>query len=307
MCRPDGAVSSNTSSRTSDGGSSSSPPSTARLRRKQVTATNTVATQSEDPTSIAKMTSQQQQHKAPFTIGGLKVLELHGVLGSLSFCLSFFAVCATDSTWMVILAMILSSVVAIHSQSLLEQAPMQTTICESPMRTVAPHREAFQRTSIILLYVNARILALLLSIREAPTVSDRIGGLVVVSCACSRMFFPWKALDLQNGNTFCFVIPMMISVLGDYLMTATAVLLNLINTESSTDKVFGMDPRWDLWILQFVQLAGLVIAFLFTMAFRKLLSIKKLYWIATVAVNLLAVIALSRVGYFFVSLITSAR
>ena len=100
-----------------------------------------------------------------FSIGGLRILQFHSLCGSsLSLCLSLTAMIWQHVTLVVLAAIVTSSMVAIHSNlrhswiKCLSTPSFWTSKHDYFLRTVAPHREAFQRTSTILLYVNARIL-----------------------------------------------------------------------------------------------------------------------------------------------------
>ena len=250
-----------------------------------------------------EIVSSTEKHYHPkkqvFTVGGLRIAEFHGITGATSLCLSTGSIAYPTCHMLVFAATLLSSVVAIHADTLLDQVPLQTTICRRPVQTVAPHRDAFRRTSIILLYVNARILALLLGPVEGVRIFSfdysSLISTVVISFCCLRMYFPWKPLDWTNGNTYCFVVPMMVGVFGDYVVTMTHYENNLLSL-SHTDQDNWLSVRE----LLVVQWSGLIIAFLFTLAFRKHISIRWLYWIASIAVNLMTVVGILRAANLFI-------
>lgn len=209
----------------------------------------------------------------------------HTATGSLALISSLASFARPECISFVVASIVLSSVVAIHSSlALQEQAPLRTIICKSPLLTVAPHREAFQRTSTILLYVNARIIQELV-FSATSLWWPRAAVFTLVTLTWIRMYIPWKGLDLSNGNTFCFVIPMMTGVFGDYAVKVLATNSNDLST--STDD----DIRWlSLQELLLVQASGLIIAFLFTLSFRKLIPIQKLYFLSAATVNLMVLL-----------------
>ena len=254
-----------------------------------------------------------------FSIGGLRILQFHSLCGSsLSLCLSLTAMIWQHVTLVVLAAIVTSSMVAIHSNStLLDQVPLHTVILDKHdyfLRTVAPHREAFQRTSTILLYVNARILGQLVmttdinnnnndnhSSHKEPTPRLLVASIMIVSwilttMACARMVGPLSkllltSLDMSNGNTFCFVLPMMASVVGDYLMTNLLLLATSFSFVFAESYSCSYSYSWlSLRQLLCVQASGLIIAFLFTLAFRKHIPIRQLYWVTTAAVQGMVVV-----------------
>ena len=261
-----------------------------------------------------------------FSIGGLRILQFHSLCGSsLSLCLSLTAMIWQHVTLVVLAAIVTSSMVAIHSNlrhswiKCLSTPSFWTSKHDYFLRTVAPHREAFQRTSTILLYVNARILGQLVmttdinnnnndnhSSHKEPTPRLLVASIMIVSwilttMACARMVGPLSkllltSLDMSNGNTFCFVLPMMASVVGDYLMTnllllATSFSFVFAESYSSYSYSYSCSYSWlSLRQLLCVQASGLIIAFLFTLAFRKRIPIRQLYWVTTAAVQGMVVV-----------------
>jgi hypothetical protein len=186
-------------------------------------------------------------------------------------------------------SLVRASICAIHSLNHYGLLPFT--------KIVAPHREAFHRTSLILQYINARILQLLM----ASMAWD--GAMSLVPCCfivftCRRMIpDPWT-LDYRNGNTFCFVLPMVLSVMGDCGMTTYMEWRNGMNGTTTC--------RWlSLRALAVVQFAGLMIAFLFTLAFRSnkrkkasataiSMSIRPLYYVTAAGVYLLIAIGITK-------------
>ena len=256
-----------------------------------------------------------------FSIGGLRILQFHSLCGSsLSLCLSLTAMIWQHVTLVVLAAIVTSSMVAIHSNlrhswiKCLSTPSFWTSKHDYFLRTVAPHREAFQRTSTILLYVNARILGQLVmttdinnnnndnhSSHKEPTPRLLVASIMIVSwilttMACARMVGPLSkllltSLDMSNGNTFCFVLPMMASVVGDYLMTNLLLLATSFSFVFAESYSCSYSYSWlSLRQLLCVQASGLIIAFLFTLAFRKHIPIRQLYWVTTAAVQGMVVV-----------------
>jgi len=237
------------------------------------------------------------------------------------------------------------------------------------LRVVAPHRGAFHRTSIIMQYANSRILLLLqrrhwydeASSSSSFSASGILAwGLVVAMCL--RMLLGEKLQSLvgwigggstkraaseaktkptttttlkplppfwRNGNTYCFVLPMIASVCADCAISAwcEARYFSLFSSgaKSSPLSLFGyFSEHWlSLWHLLFLQVVAHVIAFSFTLAFRikhhntkkkdddyetslvethssklvrKFYNIKTLYWACTLGVYALVAIGLNKAG-----------
>jgi hypothetical protein len=107
-------------------------------------------------------------------------------------------------------------------------------------------------------------------------------------------------LDFNNGNTYCFVVPMIVSVLVDYVL-------------STAFSTYGDNKYWlCLEELVGIQICGQIIAFLFTIAFRSSSSssssssnasssalcsidIRRLYWMTTIGVYLIVVMGCYRI------------
>ncbi|KAG7342415.1 hypothetical protein IV203_007508 [Nitzschia inconspicua] len=287
-----------------------------------ISATTAVAV---DATAVNNNVSSSYQNgrRRRNTFAGLRLFEFHGSLGMTSFAISVLLWGLWDEAssrtnlvhvLLVVLSVVSSTVLSIHSSwKMLDQVPIQTVIwvCSKDKATfqsdtsnvhrmipfshiTAPHREAFQRTSLILQYVNARILQTL-SDKDEEFHGFGIAAWILVGLTCLRMI-PWPtSLDWKNGNTFCFVVPMVGSVIGDFVMVCYCA--------RKTSNIHSQS-----WLsmkeLVFVQLAGLVIAFLFTLGFRSKhnraksrgqlirgwsIQIRPLYFVTSVGVNMMVI------------------
>lgn len=123
----------------------------------------------------------------------------------------------------------------------------------------------------------------------------------------------------RNGNTYCFVLPMILSVCADFTISAWCELcyISLRDEGSSLFDYFSL--HWlSLWHLLFLQVVAHAIAFAFTLAFRikhlknkkdkettgssssnpnsslvrRFYNIRTLYWVCTIGVYALVVIGL---------------
>lgn len=212
----------------------------------------------------------------------------HGISGALSTLLTALAI--STERWLPssltctatsVLAVVASVVAAASGASIVDRAPMQTVVMERPFRVVPPHRDAFRRTAYSVYYLGARIcwnaaklhglsggFALVAGEGDADAI-DWVWSCVALSYAI-RYFVPRPAdLDWRNGNTYAFVIPMALGLTADATMQLPVL------------QCYG-DLCWNADIItQFdllcILLSGLVIAFVFTLAFRGVLGIRNCY------------------------------
>lgn len=119
----------------------------------------------------------------------------------------------------------------------------------------------------------------------------------------------------RNGNTYCFVLPMISSVFADFIMSAWCEF-RYFSLSPSTTSLYGFfTQHWlSLWHLLFLQVVAHVIAFSFTLAFRikhakkkdirnatnrsslvrKFYNIRTLYWVCTAGVYALVFIGMTK-------------
>lgn len=180
-----------------------------------------------------------------------------------------------------ILAAILSIVTASSGMSIVGQAPKQTIVMERPFKVVPPHRDAFKRTAASIYYLSARICWNAISgSATSNNDNDALNWIWGISALCYSVmkFVPRpRDVDLTNGNTWVFVIPMAAGLTVDSLFQLPFLQFNdgLCWNE---DVITQIDLLW-------VLLSGLVVAFVFTLAFRGVLGIKRCYWGAALVVH----------------------
>jgi hypothetical protein len=160
-------------------------------------------------------------------------------------------------------SMIGNQVLALHAYSLLDQVPRSTTICRG---FVAPHQEAFKRTIAMMNYTNLRL--------AQPWIPSAI--YYPLSALSWWQFAPLHS-DFRNGNTWIFVVPMFFGVSLD--MTQSLVMKHYCGLSSSS----LVSWRWLLG----VHMSAMSMAFAFTLSFRGMISIQRIYFGAAFFVALL--------------------
>ncbi|KAL7491828.1 hypothetical protein ACHAWT_001103 [Skeletonema menzelii] len=209
----------------------------------------------------------------------------HGITGLVSTLLVCIAICAHHVNIMPhaasILAAIASIVTASSGMSIVDQAPKQTIVMERPFKVIPPHRDAFKRTAASIYYLSARLCWNAISDRATTSNNnDAWNWIWGISALCYSImkFVPNPHdVDLTNGNTWVFVIPMAAGLAVDSLFQLPFLQFNdgLCWNE---DVITQIDLLW-------VLLSGLVVAFVFTLAFRGVLGIQRCYWGAALVVH----------------------
>jgi hypothetical protein len=156
-----------------------------------------------------------------------------------------------------------NQVLAMHAYSLLDQVPLSTKICRG---FVAPHREAFKRTIAMMLYTNLRLVH--------PWIPS--GWLYHPLLALAWWQFVPLNSDFGNGNTWIFVVPMFLGVSLDMVQS-------LLMEHHCGGLPSLVPPRF----LLFINWSAMVMAFGFTLAFRGMVSIQRIYFGAAFFVALL--------------------
>ena len=219
-----------------------------------------------------------------------------------------------------ILAAVTSVVTAASGLHIVDQAPKQTVVMTSPFRVVPPHRDAFRRTSYSIYYLGARICRNVsmsnyyyhdhsrLGKEQYSTITynqhnnnnytvlDWIWGIGCI-CYAAQYFIPKNPsnLDVTNGNTWIFVIPMAIGLSVDVVFQLPLFQCNKITHMCWNDNVV---TQLDLLM---VLLSGLLVAFVFTLAFRGVLGIRYCYWGAALVVHgIVAYLFLQSLPFFLV-------
>ena len=174
-----------------------------------------------------------------------------------------------------------ASLVATHTGvKIIDQAPKQTVVMSHPFKVIPPHRDAFLRTASSMLYLCMRIAWNITSSYSLHGKQSWIWGSALLHYAWSN-FVPSKTVDWTNGNTWIFIVPMALGLSVDALMQLPPLQCTEFGTACWNDDIVTQLNL--LWIL----LSGLVIAFVFTVAFRGVMSVKRCYWGAALVVWLI--------------------
>lgn len=218
------------------------------------------------------------------------------------------------------LTITLSSLIAsLGSRGLLSQVPTTSHIS---FWIFPPHREAFKRTISIIVYLNLRLAHTWKWIVFWNAGGNDDGNCIlfplVLSIYTIYSFHPFKS-SLSNGNTWVFVIPMFVGFCIDSWKQFPTVMTTRLfescsfdifkkNIKQSNHQHYRHDDdfvlfnwtdalRWNSekvneTFLLLTLLCALQIAFMFTIAFRGMLSIQTCYWIAAIQVAVLFVLLL---------------
>jgi len=241
--------------------------------------------------ATAKVTvSQRSKYARPRA--RVQFRNTHGFVGLSAGALVLAAIgatywCATQRTSrlrdaLCMMGCVASLVTTYTGIKIIDQAPRQTVVLSRPFAVIPPHRDAFHRTSYSIFYLCMRIAWNITSSYSLHGKQSWIWGSVLLRYAWSK-FIPSKTVDWTNGNTWIFIVPMALGLSVDALMQLPGI--QCTSTEFGTacwndDIVTQLDL---LWIL----LSGLVIAFVFTVAFRGVMSVKHCYWGAALVVWLI--------------------
>lgn len=216
------------------------------------------------------------KHATYFRVGKLR-FGFHGVLGIVSTIVTMMAFVFNTDQLLVLLTVILTTILGVDALQLLDQVPLQSRITEY---IIAPHREAFQRTITMVLYINLRICG---EMSWVPP--NYAGGYHALLVCCWVLFVPLHS-SFCNGNTWLFVVPMFLGVSADL----TQHLLLLLTEENQQLLVGCCQAGFiSVQMLLLTQFSALIIAFLFTLAFRTYINIRTVYFIAVFIVSLLLV------------------
>ena len=220
----------------------------------------------------------------------------HGISGMCSTILTCLAIVAhriLSSTSIVtsvasVLAAIMSIGTASSGMTVVEKAPRQTVVMDRPIKVVPPHRDAFKRTAYSIYYLCARLFWNTMNIHAIfgdskaggllqNFVLDWVFGCISVAYALNYFIPCAKDVDWTNGNTYVFVVPMAIGLSCD-------ALFQLPILQCRDDLCWNADVVDQLDLLV-VLLSGLVVAFVFTLAFHGVLGIRKCYWSSALVVH----------------------
>ena len=180
-----------------------------------------------------------------------------------------------------LLAAATAAVAASSGMPLVSQAPVRTVIARN---VVPPHRHAFRRTASSVYYLSCRIAWshmrwICYSKYDGRATLDWAWGCFALLYAM-RYFLPIHEMEWHNGNTYVFVLPMAAGIIADALFQLPWLQCQMIDADPDG---IVRDYCWNENVvnetdLLCVLLSALIVAFVFTLAFRGMLGIKTCYW-----------------------------
>lgn len=188
-----------------------------------------------------------------------------------------------------ILAAMMSISTTSSGMIIVEKAPRQTVVMEHPIKVVPPHRDAFKRTAYSIYYLSARICRNTITMNASSfgnavfvgssfqNAFDWLFGCISVVYAMNYFLPRANDIDWTNGNTYVFVIPMAIGLSCDALFQ-----LPILQCRDELCWNVEFDDHLNLLC---VLMSGLVVAFVFTLAFHGVLGVRKCYWVSASVVH----------------------
>lgn len=209
---------------------------------------------------------------------------IFGMLGIIAVSYAFFKSFMGESIplWLAFSILVTTLSSSFGSYGLLSQVPKTSKIASW---IFPPHKEAFKRTIAIVGYLNIRL------VHEWQWIlgNESLVFPLLLSFYTSYHFFP-RQTDYFNGNTWVFVIPMFIGFSTDTFMQFPKLDKGMLISDRNWNDVNDWNKnRVNETYLLLTLLCALQIAFMFTLAFRGLISIRFCYWIAAVQVGLLCI------------------
>lgn len=197
-----------------------------------------------------------------FRLGKLRI-GIHGLLGCASLIATQIAIRPFVRVPIsLITCQVLNALTVHQAKALLHQVPASSSILGSWI--VAPHKEAFIRTIAILQYLIVRVVSLWL-VTEAYFTHARFIRLALSVWRYGPLV-PWpKTTAWVNGNTWIFVVPMWLGVTADLYVQYT---LDCFTIEQYL----------------VIQRLGLLLAFGFTLGFRRYMPMPLVYGMASLGV-----------------------
>lgn len=216
-------------------------------------ATDTLAIATLALSSSSKQSKRQPSFPRPKRIRRPRVAfrNTHGISGLISTFLTcvaivtHYAMPSSNTTAIIpasasILAAIASVATAASGVHIVDQAPKQTIVMTSPFKVVPPHRDAFRRTAYSIYYLCARICRNASRPYHYPRggeysatynhyyAFDWIWGIGCIYYA-TKYFIPNPSnLDVTNGNTWIFVIPMAVGLSVDAVFQLPLFQCNIL-------------------------------------------------------------------------------
>jgi hypothetical protein len=198
-----------------------------------------------------------------FRIGKL-LFGLHGLLGVVSIITTTAAVYFPSKTWLLVMPSQLCNFLLVnHARSLLNQVPTSTQIFPG---VVAPHKEAFQRTILVMQYLIARVI--IKYFVQNTCINSNLSNAIASFVILWRWYplVPNYYADWWNGNTWIFVVPICLGVSGDLYV------------------YFVYGDLFEVYHLLSGELLGLSLAFGFTLGFRNYIPMSMVYCGAALSV-----------------------
>jgi len=181
-----------------------------------------------------------------------------------------------------------AAVTASSGIPLVNQAPVCTVIARN---VVPPHRDAFRRTAKTVYYLSARIVWNHMRwVRWSKYSGNADGvsfGVLDWAWGCAALLYAIKHFlpriqetEWRNGNTYVFVVPMASGIIADAVFQLPLVQCQMMKADSDG---IARNSCWNRNAvnetdLLCVLLSALFVAFMFTLAFRGTLDIKRCYW-----------------------------
>jgi hypothetical protein len=178
-----------------------------------------------------------------------------------------------------------------HNKPSTSPSPSTTSF---QIKVVPPHRDAFRRTATSVYYLCCRIVynhhvrpwlmsTLTLSLHALPLSPTKHHLLIDWVWACGVVFFVLtkfvphpRDIEWSNGNTYVFVLPMAAGIAVDAFFQLPSLQCTIgIETQN---KICWNDTIVTEFDLLAVLLSALIVAFVFTLAFRGSFDLRKCYW-----------------------------
>jgi len=190
-------------------------------------------------------------------------------------------------------AAVTASISASSGVPLIGQAPARTVISKN---IIPPHREAFRRTASSVYYLSGRIawnhIRRYFGLMGTSNDDGAVLAILDLAWGCLSVFYAIRyflprihGTEWRNGNTYVFVVPMASGIMADAVFQSPFFQCcesGAVSTCWNEDVVTEVD-------LLCVLLSAMVVAFVFTLAFRGSLGIRQCYWGSAIVVHCICV------------------
>lgn len=229
-------------------------------------------------TKVKVATARQTPPRATRKHRGKLRFGTHGWSGVVSTTFTLAAAVAAHhysesalSSTLSLCAAVTASISASSGVPLIGQAPVRTVISKN---VIPPHREAFRRTASSVYYLSSRIawnhIRRYNDDHASLTMLDWVWGCFAILYAIQYFLPRIHETEWRNGNTYVFVLPMASGIIADAIFQIPLL-------QCSESSCWNNDIVSEVDLLC-VLLSALVVAFVFTLAFRGTCSIQKCYW-----------------------------